>query len=306
MTDKRILITGGTGFVGSALCTRLLAAGWGVDVLTRDAGRARRLLPRSVGVVESAHDLEQVPYGMVGLAGENLGVKRWNAARKREFLASRVRATEHLVEYAAACGDERPRVLVNGSAVGFYGARGDEEIDEDEPPGDEFQSELCRQWEAAALKAEEHGLRVCLIRPGAVLDAGGGPLQSMLPPYKLGLGAWLGHGRQYLPWIHRMDLLRAIQFLLDNPECSGPYNTVAPRAVSHREFSKALGRALRRPVWAGMPAPVVRLMFGEMAEMLLTGQRVVPRRLLEAGFRFEFPDLDTAFAEILDGVRREA
>lgn len=300
MADKRILITGGTGFVGSALCTRLLAAGWGVDVLTRDAGRARRLLPRSVGVVESAHDLEQVPYGMVGLAGENLGVKRWNAARKREFLDSRVRATEHLVEYAAACGDERPQVLVNGSAVGFYGARGDEEIDEDEPPGDEFQSELCRQWEAAALKAGEHGLRVCLIRPGAVLDAGGGPLQSMLPPYKLGLGAWLGHGRQYLPWIHRMDLLRAIQFLLDNLECSGPYNTVAPQAVSHREFSKALGRALRRPVWAGMPAPVVRLMFGEMAEMLLTGQRVVPRRLLEAGFRFEFPDLDTAFAEILE------
>lgn len=306
MANKRILITGGTGFVGSALCTRLLAEGWGVDVLTRDAGRARGLLPRSVGVVESAHDLEQVPYGMVGLAGENLGVKRWSADRKREFLDSRVRTTEHLVEYAAACGDNAPEVLVNGSAVGFYGARGDEEIDEDEPPGDEFQSELCRQWEAAALKAEDHGVRVCLIRPGAVLDAGGGPLQSMLPPYKLGLGAWLGHGRQYLPWIHRMDLVRAIQFLLDNPECSGPYNTVAPHAVTHREFSKALGRALRRPVWTGMPAPVVRLMFGEMADMLLTGQRVVPRRLRAAGFEFRFPRLDEVLADILDGVRREA
>lgn len=301
MSERRILVTGGTGFIGRALCTRLLAEGWGVDVLTRDAGCARKLLPESVGVVESAHELPAPPHGMVGLAGENLGVKRWNEARKREFVASRVRTTEHLVEYAAACGSDAPRVLVNGSAVGYYGARGDEEVDEGEPPGDEYQSELCRQWEAAAVAARDHGVRVCLIRPGAVLDAGGGPLQSMLPAFRFGMGAWLGNGRQWLPWIHRMDLVRAILFLIENHDCSGPYNTVAPHAVTHRTFSKALGRALRRPVWAGMPAPVVRLMFGEMADMLLTGQRVVPRRLKEAGFEFRFPDLDAALAEIVDG-----
>lgn len=300
MTERRVLVTGGTGFIGRALCTRLLAEGWGVDVLTRNARRARGLLPRSVGVVESAHELDAPPYGMVGLAGENLGARRWNEARKREFVNSRVRVTEHLVEYAAACGEDRPRVLVNGSAVGYYGARGDEEIDEDEPPGDEFQSELCRAWETAALRARDHGVRVCLIRPGAVLDAGGGPLQSMVTPFKLGLGAWLGHGRQWLPWIHRMDLVRVVLRLLEDPECSGPYNAVAPDPATHRAFSKALGRALRRPVWAGMPAPVVRLMFGEMAHMLLTGQRVVPRRLQEAGFEFQFPDLDSALTEIVD------
>lgn len=301
MTDKRILITGGTGFVGGALCTRMLADGWRVDVLTRDVTKARRLLPDAVGAVADCAELPAAPDAIVNLAGENLGAGRWNERRKREFLDSRVGVTEHVVDYIAE-SHARPGVLVSGSAVGYYGARGDEEIGEDEPPGDEFQSEVCRAWENAAERASEYGVRVCLVRSGLVLDAGGGPLQQMLLPFKLGLGGPLGSGRQWMPWIHRTDLLRAIRFLIEREDCSGPYNATAPQTVTNAEFGKALGRALHRPAIARMPGPVLRLAVGEMAHLLLTGQRVVPRRLLEAGFRFEYPDLDAAFAEILDAA----
>lgn len=299
MTDKRILITGGTGFIGGALCARMLADGWRVDVLTRDASRARRSLPDAAGAVEDCRDLDTMPDAIVNLAGENLGGGRWSERRKREFVDSRVGVTEHVVDYIAD-SETGPEVLVSGSAVGYYGARGDEEIGEDEPPGDEFQSELCRKWEVAAKRAEEYGVRVCLVRTGVVLDAGGGALQQMLLPFKLGLGGPLGDGRQWMPWIHRLDLLCAIRFLIDHEECRGPYNGTAPNPATNKEFSKALGRALHRPAIARMPGPVLRLALGEMADILLTGQRVVPKRLLEAGFRFEFPNLDAALADIVD------
>lgn len=301
MTDKRILITGGTGFIGGALCARLLADGWRVDVLTRDLARARRSLPDVVGAVGDCRELPAMPDAIVNLAGENLGAGRWNAHRKREFLDSRVQVTEHVVDYIAG-SETRPDVLVSGSAVGYYGARGDQEIDEDEPPGDEFQSEVCLAWEEAATRASDYGVRVCILRSGLVLGVDGGPLKQMLLPFKLGLGGPLGGGRQWMPWIHRKDLLEAILFLIECRDCSGPYNAAAPRTVTNADFSKALGRALHRPAIAHVPGPLLRLAVGEMAHLLLTGQRVVPRRLRAAGFRFRFPDMDAALADILSAA----
>lgn len=299
MAGKHILITGGTGFIGSALCESMLADGWRVAVLTRDVERARRSLPESASAVSDCAELAAPPDAIVNLAGENLGAGRWNERRKREFVDSRLRVTEQVVDYIAGA-DHKPEVLVSGSAVGYYGPRGDEEIDEDESPGDEFQSRLCRDWEAAAKRAEEYGVRVCRIRIGVVLDAGGGALQQMLPPFKLGLGGPLGDGRQWMSWIHRLDLLRAIQFLIERGDCRGAYNATAPQTVTNGDFSKALGRALHRPAIARVPGPALRLAVGEMAHLLLTGQRVVPRRLQEAGFEFRFPRLGEALADILD------
>lgn len=299
MDAATVLVTGGTGFIGRAVCADMLAAGWRVEVLTRDAAAASAALPGNVAVVESLDALPEPPTAIVNLAGENLGSGRWNARRKRLFVDSRVGVTRRVVDYIAGAS-VKPAVLVSGSAVGYYGARGDELITEEAAPGDEYQADLCRAWEAEALRAREHGVRVCLLRTGAVLDAGGGPLSSLLPPFKLGLGGYYGSGRQYLPWIHRADLVRAIRFLIDSPECAGPYNATAPEPVSNRQFARVLGRVLRRPALLWVPGPLLRLMVGEMARLFLTGQRVVPARLQAAGFTFRYPGLESALRAILE------
>lgn len=295
--DQSILVTGGTGFIGRALCAELLQTGWSVTVLSRDAAAGQRALPVAVRVIESLED-EPAPAAIVNLAGENLGSGRWNAGRKRRFIASRVEMTQRLlgfVEAAQSC----PRVWINGSAVGYYGARGGEAIGEDQPPGDEYQAELCRRWEATAIRAEALGPRLCLLRSGVVLDAGGGAMASMRTPFKLGLGGHYGSGRQWMPWIHRTDLVRAIAFLLTHPECRGAFNCTAPKPVTNKGFARALGRALHRPARLWVPGPVVRLMVGEMARLFLTGQRVLPRRLQAAGFQFRYPGIDAALADIV-------
>jgi len=286
----RVLITGGSGFIGRAVTRALLAQGHSVTVLTRDRARAGKVLPTGTTTVDTWAGL--APDAVVNLAGENLGAHRWNAARKRAFMESRAGATRALVAWMATLA-RKPAVLVSGSAVGYYGARGDEPLAEDAPPGDEYQSELCAQWEAAARGAEALGVRVCLIRTGIVLGPGGGALAAMKLPFQLGLGGHLGSGAQWMSWIHRDDIVALILWLLAG-EGAGAYNATAPAPATNREFAQALAASLHRPARFPMPAPVVRLLVGEMARLLLTGQRVLPVRARAEGFSFRYPDLRAA------------
>lgn len=293
------LITGGTGFIGRALCRELLRREQRVTVLTRSRQSAAGVLPGGVKAIERLDEIRQdVPGAIINLAGENLAAARWNEARKQRFVASRVETTRALVDFMRRTA-RRPRVLVSGSAIGWYGARGDEELTEDSAPGDEFQSRLCRVWEEEALKAETLGVRVCRVRTGIVLGDGGGPLAKMLPPFKLGLGGPIGSGRQWMSWIHRSDLIALMLWLAQNEWASGAFNGTAPHPVGNREFARVLGAVLHRPALMPMPGYALKLLVGEMAHLLLTGQRVLPARAGQLGFAFQYPRLDTALAEIL-------
>jgi uncharacterized protein len=296
----RILVTGGTGFIGTALCKRLLAQGHAVTVLSRDADRARRHFQDRVSAIDSlgALDADNAPEAIVNLAGENLAAHRWNAHWKRVFRDSRVQTTERLVDYIRQA-PRKPRVLVSGSAVGYYGARGDALLDENSPPGDEYQSELCVAWEAAAREAEALGVRVCRLRTGIVLDRDGGALKSMRLPFALGLGGSLGDGRQWMSWIHLDDLVGIILYLLQHETLTGAFNGTAPAPVTNAEFVRTLAATLHRPAVLPMPAPVLRLLVGEMAQLLLTGQRVLPVRTQAAGYVFRYPRLPEALAACL-------
>lgn len=294
---KTALITGGSGFIGRHLCTELLAHGWQLQVLTRDAARAGQVLPESVSVVESPAAATPAS-AVVNLAGEDIAGTRWSAAQKRRLVDSRLRVTRQLVE-AMADWPQPPAVLVSGSAVGYYGARGDDVLDEDEPPGDEFQSRLCAQWETAARRAEPLGTRVCRIRTGLVLDTREGALSYMITPFRFGLGGHLGDGRQFLSWIHIGDAVRAIRFLLETPGCRGAYNLSAPHPVTNRQFTQTLAQALHRPRLGWVPGPLLRLLVGERARLMLTGQRVLPAALQQAGFAFEHDTLAAALDDLL-------
>ena len=290
-----VLITGGTGFIGCALARELVAAGDTVSVLTRDPARAARVLP--AGAVALTDLPAAAPDAVVNLAGESLGAHRWNESRKRAFVESRVGTTRKLVAWMRAL-PRPPVALVSGSAVGYYGARGDAELREDDPPGAEFQSRLCREWEDAARAAEGLGVRVCRARIGIVLGPDGGALAQMKLPFALGLGGWLGDGRQWMSWIHRDDLVALVRWLLADPARSGAYNATAPNPATNREFSKALAASLHRPALLPMPGPMVRLLVGEMSDLLLTGQKVLPARALADGFGFRFPELRAALADV--------
>ena len=294
---NKALVTGGTGFIGRHLCESLLADGWAVQVITRDTAAAAKVLP--AGVVPVANIKTAVPAdAVINLAGENLADGRWTEARKREMLESRLRITRELTE-ALGEWENAPQVLVSGSAVGYYGARGADVLDESEPPGDEFQSELCVAWEQAARRAEAASIRVCRIRTGIVLGADDGALAQMITPFKFGLGGHFGTGTQYMPWIHIRDEVAAIRFLIDQKDCSGAFNLTAPEPATNREFTTTLARVLHRPKFAWVPGPALKLMVGEMAHLLLTGQRAVPSALEKAGFTFEFRRLQPALEDLL-------
>ena len=294
---NKALITGGTGFVGRHLCTSLLTDGWSVEVVTRDTTAAARVLPEGA-VPVAALKVAQPADVVINLAGENLADGRWTEARKREMRESRLRITRELTEVIGEWPSP-PQVLISGSAVGYYGARGNDVLDEREPPGDEFQSELCVAWEQAARRAETAGVRVCRIRTGIVLGADEGALAKMITPFRFGLGGHFGNGHQFMPWIHIRDEVAAIRFLAENPECSGAFNLTAPRPVSNREFTATLARVLHRPKLAWVPGPMLKLMVGEMAHLLLTGQRAIPDALERAGFNFEFKTLQPALSDLL-------
>ncbi len=238
---------------------------------------------------------------MLNLAGEPVLGSRWTPRHLRALVESRVDATRELVRAMQAAA--RPAgVLVSASAVGFYGDRGDELLDEESAPGEDFLARLCRDWEAAALAAASGGTRVVALRIGLVLGRGGGALARMLPLFRAGLGGPLGSGRQQQSWIHLRDLVAIILLALEDERLGGPLNATAPSPVSGRELAAALGRALRRPVWLRVPAPALRLALGEGASVLCASQRALPRRLLAHGFRFAFPELAPALAELLDGA----
>jgi uncharacterized protein (TIGR01777 family) len=236
--------------------------------------------------------------GVINLAGAPIADGRWTARRKRLLMDSRIGTTARLVEWM--CGSSQsPPALISASAVGYYGEQGDRPVTENTPPGGGFAHELCVAWEQEAMKAASCGARVCLVRVGVVMDAGGGALAKMLPPFRLGLGGRLGAGTHYFPWIHREDIAAVFHWLLERAGASGAYNASAPNPVTNAAFTEALGKALGRPTVLPMPAAVMRLMFGELAdELLLVSERMLPKRLMDAGFEFRYPRLDEALAAI--------
>ncbi|MCG5538289.1 TIGR01777 family oxidoreductase [Halorhodospira sp. 9622] len=295
----RILITGGSGFVGKPLCARLHERGHELLVVSRNPERARAALPARTDIRPNVADfLDSQPEAIINLAGESIAEGRWTEAKKQRLLDSRLNTTQAVVDL---CGqlDTPPKTLISASAMGYYGDQGDREVTEETPPNPEFVHELCARWEEAARQAESHGVRVALMRIGLVLDRDGGTLAKLLTPFRLGLGGPLGSGKQYMPWIHRTDLVRIILFLLDQEALAGPFNASAPEPVTNAEFTRTLARHLHRPAFLPAPAPALRLAFGEMSRILLTGARMRPQRLQEAGFTFEYPTLDEALSEIL-------
>lgn len=289
-----VVMTGGTGFIGRALCEQLLSHGHAVCVLSRAPARARLPGARCVGTLDEVGPVDAV----VNLAGASLSQRRWTAARKRLLRDSRLSSTRRLVAWMAQ-QSRPPAVLVSASAIGYYGPRGDELLDERAAPGSDFGAELCRDWEHEAQQASALGVRVCRLRIGVVLGQGGGALAQMLPAYRLGLGGAMGDGRQWMSWIQREDLLRLMLWALDNPAVHGAFNATAPQPVRNREFATALAAALRRPALLPLPAWALRLGFGEMSGLLLQGQRVLPAAAQTAGFEFHYPSLAGALATSL-------
>ena len=296
----RVTITGATGLIGRRLVSALKERGDEVTVLSRSPGKARSAL----GVDAVAWDpmAGSAPAealsgrdAVVHLAGENVA-QRWTETSRRAIRESRETGTRNLVA-GLRSADPRPSVLVASSAVGYYGKHGDEVVDESTPAGDDFLAEVCVAWEREASAAEELGLRVVTIRTGVVLDADGGALGKMLTPFKLGAGGPVAGGDQYMPWIHAEDVSGMYLAALDGGDWRGPVNASAPEPVTNRDFSKALGRALHRPAVAPIPAFALRLLYGDMAEIVTEGQRAVPRRALELGYAFRHPDLDEALRD---------
>jgi uncharacterized protein (TIGR01777 family) len=290
-----ILVTGGTGFIGSALVPEFLKRGFSVTVLTRHQQPVRA----GVTYVQSLDALQTPVDVVINLAGASLAGRRWSDGYKAEMVASRAGFTEQLVQWMSA-QSMPPGLLISGSAIGFYGCSRDQFFDETSPGGRGFSAQLCQAWESAASVLEGSETRVATLRLGVVFDRSGGALSEMMRSFKLGIGTWMGDGEQWLSWVHRADVVRAILFLCGDEKASGAYNVVAPRPVTHREFSRVL--SARRPTLLnfGLPAPIARLLLGEMAdELLLEGQRVTPNKLLEAGFDFRFASLDSALIDIL-------
>lgn len=304
----QILVTGATGFVGRALVLRLLRDGHRVRAWVRSPRRAADLLGAEVELVAAGDEAAMVRAlagceAVIHLAGESVGVGRWTAKRKRELWDSRVTLTETLVR-AIGAAEPRPRVLVSASAVGYYGDRGDEELEESSRPADDFLGSMCQAWEAAARGAEAHGVRVCLPRLGLVLGRGGGVLEQLVPLFRAGLGGPLGSGEQWFPWIHLHDLVELLTTAVTEPRYEGPVLAVAPQAVTNRAFSQALAESLGRKARLPVPWLALRIVKGEAADALVASQRAVPARTLALGFQFQFPTLPQALADLFDGRDR--
>lgn len=303
---RNVLVTGATGFVGGHLVRRLIARGDSVTVLTRDGDRALNRFGPHVHIVTRLDSIAPDARidAVVNLAGARILGFPWTARRRRTLLNSRLRTTRALVSLCARL-NQAPRVFVNASAIGYYGVHDDQRLDEQSAPQDIFQSQLCQQWEDAASAAESLCARVVCLRFGMVLGRDGGALPSLARPVRAGLGAVLGDGRQWVSWIHIDDLVRLIEFVLDKPALRGAMNAVAPHAATHLQLQHTLARALRRPMWMRVPAFIIRMGLGEMSQLLVDGQRVVPRRALASGFTFRHPDLREALTNLLAAKTRE-
>jgi uncharacterized protein len=298
----RITITGATGRIGAGVVEALRARGDEVTVLSRNPDKAQQHLG-----VEAVHwDPSSGPApadalagrdAVIHLAGEDVG-QRWSKDVKERILTSRELGTRNLVDGLRAA-EPRPRALVSASASGYYGPRGDEPVDESAPPGDDFLAQVVVVWEAEAAKAAELGMRVARMRTGIVLDREGGALAKMLPPFKAGVGGPVAGGKQYMPWIHRDDVVGAYLAAVGGDDWTGAINLAGPKPVPNKEFSKALGRALHRPAFAPVPGLALKALYGEMSTIVVNGVNMIPRRMQELGYRYRHPELDAALEAAL-------
>jgi len=299
----KVFITGGTGFVGTQLTSRLIEDGHEVTVLTRSL---KGSTVSSLGISylegdptkkgswqESIKDHDAV----INLAGASI-FSKWTAEHKRAIRESRVNTTQNIVE-GIASHPERPFTLLSTSAVGYYGFHGDEELNEDSPPGTDFLARIAVEWEGEALGARDRGARVVISRFGIVMGEKGGALSQMIPLFKKYIGGPIGSGKQWFSWVHIEDLTEAFAFLLKHPEISGPVNVCSPNPIRNKDLAKALGKALHRPSFIPAPAFMVKLVLGEFGSVILEGQRVIPQRLLESGFVFQYPDIEKALKSIV-------
>jgi uncharacterized protein (TIGR01777 family) len=298
MCALRVTVTGATGLIGPSLVGALRERGAEVTVLTRDPDRARAKLG-DVQAVSWDMLSEPAPTealsgrdAVIHLAGEPVA-QRWSATVKRAIRETRSTGTGNLVE-GLGQADARPRTLISSSATGYYGVHGEEPLDEDSPPGSDFLAQVCVEWEAKAAAAGELGMRTVQVRTGVVLDRTGGALAKMLPPFRLGVGGPVAGGRQYMPWIHADDVVGMMLTALEDERWSGPVNATAPEPVTNRDFSKALGEALGRPAVLPVPGFALHALYGEMAEIVTTGARVMPAKALVLGYEFKQPQLDEA------------
>jgi uncharacterized protein (TIGR01777 family) len=300
----RVFVAGGTGLVGGRLVKRLLERGDQPLVLTRRPEVAQQKWGATCDVVagdpmvpgawmDSMRDCAAA----VNLVGEGIFNRRWTAAFKEVLHASRVQSTTNIA--AALAKNPSVKTLVNASAIGYYGSTGDEELTEASPAGTDFLAQACVDWERAALAASAQGVRTVILRVGVVLDLGGGALQKMITPFKMFVGGPIGSGKQYMSWIHHEDMVGLILFALDNRQVDGPMNATAPGAVNNKMFSKALGRALHRPSFMPTPGFMLRVALGPVASVITKGQRVLPKKALDLGYAFKFPDIDRALQDIL-------
>ncbi len=299
-----VLVTGGTGFIGSRVCTALHEQGDAVHVLSRSPARAESKLKPARAVYGWNPETEKLPSealsdmtSVVHLAGETIA-GRWNADKKRRIRDSRILSTRNLVESFAAA-DPKPDVLVCASAIGYYGDSGDERFTEVSPAGTDFLAEVCQEWESEAQKATNLGIRVVMVRIGLVLGLGGGLLTQVLPPFKMGVGGILGSGRQWMSWVHVDDVVGIVLHALENSEIRGPLNATAPTPVRNTEFTKTLGAVLRRPTLLPVPTFGLKLMMGEFADFVVLSQNVVPEKTEVSGYEFRYPTLESALRDLL-------
>lgn len=297
----RILITGGTGLVGTPLVQALIARKYQVVVLSRSP---QKVYSRFCSAAENLNSLNDITHlndidAVINLAGEPIADKRWSEEQKKLLCESRWQITERLSELINA-SETPPAVFLSGSAVGWYGDQGQSVVTEDDEPNQEFTHTLCDRWESLAMKAQSEKTRVCLLRTGIVLSPEGGALAKLLPVYRAGLGGPIGNGRQYMPWIHISDMVSAILFLLDDPAQNGPFNMTAPYPSHNEQFAAVLAQILHRPHLLRVPAFVVKALMGEAAVLVLGGQNALPKRLEETGFGCQFINLEEALRDLLD------
>jgi uncharacterized protein (TIGR01777 family) len=300
---KTILITGGSGFIGRHLCHAAKNRNYTVVVLTRDRHKAAKRLPSYVSLIDDLSQLDAHPSVdiLVNLACQSLAEGRWTEKRKAQLIDSRVGTTDKLYNYFKTCKAEAPQVVISGSAVGFYGAgNGDDKpITENADSEANFSQYLCAQWEQSASQFESLGSRVCYLRTGIVLGDQGA-LAKMLPPFKLGLGGPFGNGKHWMPWIHIADIVNIILYCINETSLQGAINGTAPHPVRNMDFVKTLGAVLKRPAFFPMPATIVKLLFGQMGEeLLLQGKSVVPKKLQDSGYPFQYTNLQSALSDII-------
>jgi len=306
MKNQRIIITGATGFIGRALGKYLMNSGYFVLGLTRqpiekssrDAG-SMKLLPWNAKTSDDWIDQANGAAAIINLAGENIGDEKWTEEKKHRILQSRLDASGAIAEAIQKTTD-KPGLLIQASAIGYYGDRGEETLDESSPPGEGFLSDVVRQWENSAQPICETGVRVVIVRLGVVLGFGGGILARLLPAFRRFAGGYLGTGNQWFSWIHLADVVSAIRFLLEHKDLADTFNLTAPHPLRAKEFGQTMGHILRRPALMPVPALALRILYGDMAdEMMLASQRILPKKLLQAGFPFQYSDARSALEQIL-------